>query len=83
MALGMCVMRILFKLKNGETGFLTGYAPGKKGRPLAMLVINGELRGVKLRQIAGIEGFMKIKEPKSKLLYDKFGLSSESTSTVN
>ena len=54
-------MRILVKLKSGEEGIVVGYAPGKKGRVLAIVVVDAKLREVKLRNLELI-GWAKIRE---------------------
>lgn len=63
-------MRILVKLKSGEEGIVVGYAPGKKGRVLAIVVIESKLREIKLRNLEVI-GWAKIREAKAE---EKFGL---------
>lgn len=63
-------MRVAVKLKSGEEGIVVGYAPGKKGRVLAIVVMNAELREVKLRNLEVI-GWAKIREAKAE---EKFGL---------
>lgn len=54
-------MKLLVKLKTGEEGFIAGYAPGRKGRPLAVVVVDEKLRAVKLRSLELI-GYVKIRE---------------------
>lgn len=36
---------------NGKPALVVGYAPGKKGRVMAVVITQGELRAVKLRQV--------------------------------
>lgn len=52
-------MRLLVKLKTGEEALIVGYALGKKGRPMAIVVIKEKLRAVKLRDVE-LVGFAKI-----------------------
>ena len=53
-------MKVLVELKSGEQGMIVGYGPGKKGQPLAIIVIDdGKLRAVKLRQLRAV-GYAKI-----------------------
>jgi hypothetical protein len=54
-------MKLLVKLKTGEEGFIVGYAPGRKGRPLAVVVIDEKLRAVKLKGLE-LVGYVKIRE---------------------
>jgi hypothetical protein len=58
-------MKLLIKLKTGEEGFIVGYGPGKKGRPLAIVVVNEKLRAVKLRglELVGVARIKATKQP--------------------
>jgi hypothetical protein len=52
-------MKLLVKLKSGEEGMVVGYAPGRKGSPLAIIAVENKLRAVKLRNLE-IVGYAKI-----------------------
>jgi hypothetical protein len=70
-------MRILIKLRSGEEGIIVGYSPGKKGRVLAIVVVEAKLREVKLRNLEVI-GWAKVREAKnSSIVYDESGPSYE------
>lgn len=56
-------MRLIATLKSGEEGMIVGYAPGKKGQPVAIILIDQKLRAVRLRNIE-INGFAKLREGK-------------------
>lgn len=36
---------------NGKPALIVGYGPGKKGRPMAIVITAGALRAVRLRDI--------------------------------
>jgi hypothetical protein len=57
-------MNLLVKVR-GEDAIIVGFAPGKKGRTLAVCVIDRKLRVVKLRDIE-LVGYAKFKENKGK-----------------
>lgn len=54
-------MKLLVKAKGLGEGLLVGYGPGKKGKPLGMIIINGKIHAVKLRSLEVI-GWAKLKE---------------------
>jgi hypothetical protein len=56
-------MRLLVNV-HGKEGLVVGYAPGKKGRPLAIVVIDGKLQAVKLRNLE-LLGYAKVKAARS------------------
>lgn len=36
---------------NGQAALIVGYVPGRKGRPMAMVITQGELKAVRLKHI--------------------------------
>lgn len=63
-------MRLLVKLKTGEEAIIVGYAPGRKGRPVAIALVGTKLRAVKLRQIE-LVGFAKIRSNGTMTVFDE------------
>lgn len=53
-------MKLVARFKNGDEGIIVGYGPGKKGRPLAMILIDGKIRATKLRAFE-IVGYARLK----------------------
>ena len=43
-------MKIACKVQ-GKAALVVGYAPGKKGRPMAIVICDGQMKAVKLRHI--------------------------------
>lgn len=43
-------MKIPCKI-NGQPALIVGYAPGRKGRPMAMVITQGQIKAVRLKAI--------------------------------
>jgi hypothetical protein len=44
-------MKRIFCKVHGKPAVIVGYAPGRKGKVMAVVMIEGQIRAVKLRQI--------------------------------
>lgn len=36
---------------NGKQGVVVGYGPGRKGRPMAIVLVNGQLKAMRLKDV--------------------------------
>jgi hypothetical protein len=43
-------MKIFCKV-HGKSAVVVGYAPGRKGRPMAIVIVDGKLKDVRLKDI--------------------------------
>lgn len=53
-------MKLVVKTKDGREGILHGYGPGKKGRPMGMILIDQRIYAYKLNAFEVI-GYARLK----------------------